>query len=55
LQHSVTQADYGIALRILGEQPLAELVWLCGYYSMLAVSLNVFAPENPLVAGRNMF
>lgn len=55
VQHSVTQADYGIALRRLGEQPLAELVWLCGYYSMLAVSLNVFAPENPLAAGRNMF
>ncbi|MCY1246178.1 hypothetical protein D9M72_593870 [compost metagenome] len=56
VQHSVTQADYGTALRVLGEQPLAELVWLCGYYSMLALSLNVFDPENPLATGRrNMF
>ena len=54
-QHTLTDAEYNAALQSLGEQTLAELVWLCGYYSMLALSLNVFAPENPLAAGRNIF
>lgn len=54
-QHTLTDAEYSTALQTLGEQSLAELVWLCGYYSMLALSLNVFAPENPLAAGRDVF
>jgi len=32
----------------LGEQRVAELVWLTGYYSMLALALAVFDPPNPL-------
>jgi 4-carboxymuconolactone decarboxylase len=54
-QHTLTDAEYSTALQALGEQSLAELVWLCGYYSMLALSLNVFLPENPLAAGRTIF
>lgn len=54
-QHTLTDAEYSTALQALGERSLAELVWLCGYYSMLALSLNVFLPENPLAAGPTIF
>jgi 4-carboxymuconolactone decarboxylase len=40
--------DYQAAIDTLGEAALAELTWLVGYYSMLALSLAVFAPPNPL-------
>ena len=33
----------------LGSEVLVELVWLCGYYGMLALALHVFEP--PLPAG----
>ena len=46
--HTLTDDEYYSAIEALGEPLLAELVWLCGYYSMLALSLNVFAPANPL-------
>ncbi|NDK31942.1 carboxymuconolactone decarboxylase family protein [Nesterenkonia haasae] len=36
--------DYHRATTRLGERTLAELVWLCGYYSMLALALTVFDP-----------
>lgn len=39
---------YRAALRDFGERTIAELVWLCGYYGMLALALEVFAPPNPM-------
>ena len=39
---SLDAASYERAEALLGEQGIAELVWLCGYYSMLAVALDVF-------------
>lgn len=40
--------DYAEAQRVLGREGLAELTWLVGYYGMLALALEVFAPPNPL-------
>ncbi|TVT11479.1 carboxymuconolactone decarboxylase family protein [Amycolatopsis bartoniae] len=45
-QGSLGDADYESALRILGEKRLAELIWLVGYYSMLAVALATLRPES---------
>lgn len=39
---------YTAARAELGERTLAELVWLCGYYGMLALALAVFDPPNPM-------
>lgn len=36
------------ASEVLDEEVLAELIWLVGYYRMLALALTVFAPLNPL-------
>ncbi|MDQ0239539.1 carboxymuconolactone decarboxylase family protein [Arthrobacter bambusae] len=44
--HSLDNPSYQKAVALLGEQGLAELVWLCGYYSMLAVALNAFPAQN---------
>ena len=40
----VDDAEYERVADGLGEEVLAELVWLTGYYSMLALALAVFAP-----------
>ncbi|GAA4431020.1 carboxymuconolactone decarboxylase family protein [Georgenia halophila] len=44
---TLDDARYEAALDSLGERTLAELVWLCGYYSSLALALAVFRPPNP--------
>jgi len=41
---TLSDADYSAAVDALGEAVLAELVWLVGYYSMLALALRVFDP-----------
>lgn len=46
----LADAAYRDATAALGEQGLAELVWLCGYYGMLAVALATFDPELPSAA-----
>lgn len=46
---TLSDAAYAAAIQALGERMLAELVWLVGYYSMLATALAVFDP--PLGAG----
>ncbi|KAA9148817.1 carboxymuconolactone decarboxylase family protein [Microbacterium lushaniae] len=52
LRHrSLDDAEYAAAAASLGEQALAEVVWLTGYYSMLAVALATFEPPNPLSGG----
>lgn len=47
---ALTDGEYRQATETLGEQQLAELVWLVGYYSMLALALAVFDPPNPLAS-----
>jgi 4-carboxymuconolactone decarboxylase len=39
--------DYSDATAALGQERLAELTWLVGYYSALALSLAVFRPVLP--------
>lgn len=39
--------DYHAGLATLGKERLAELTWLVGYYSALALSLAVFRPVIP--------
>ncbi|MBN9188869.1 carboxymuconolactone decarboxylase family protein [Microbacterium sp.] len=41
---ALADEEYTSALAALGEVVLAELVWLVGYYSMLALALAVFDP-----------
>jgi 4-carboxymuconolactone decarboxylase len=41
---ALTDDEYADAVGALGETILAELVWLVGYYSMLALALAVFEP-----------
>ena len=45
---SLGDDHYHDAVARLGERTVAELVWLCGYYSMLALALAVFDPPRPL-------
>jgi 4-carboxymuconolactone decarboxylase len=44
---NVTDETYHAATAQFGERTLAELVWLVGYYSMLALALATFDPPNP--------
>lgn len=44
------ETEYAAAVDVLGEALLAELVWLCGYYAMLAVALATFDPVLPEAA-----
>lgn len=46
-ERNLSDADYAEALAALGNQRLAELTYLVGYYSALALSLAVFRPELP--------
>lgn len=41
-------ATYACVTDLLGERAVAELVWLVGYYSMLALALAVYSPHDRL-------
>jgi 4-carboxymuconolactone decarboxylase len=41
---SLPDADYDAAVTSLGAGRLAEVTWLVGYYSALALALAVFRP-----------
>jgi alkylhydroperoxidase family enzyme len=43
----LTDEDYAAGVAALGKERLAELTWLVGYYSALALSLAVFRPFLP--------
>ena len=49
-RHRLTDPEYRTAIEALDEASVAELVWLCGYYSMLAVALATFEPAVPPAA-----
>ena len=44
---SLSDDDYAAGLAGLGQTRLAELTWLVGYYSALALALSVFRPALP--------
>ena len=41
---AVADDEYAAAIALLGEPKLAEVTWLVGYYSALALALAVFRP-----------
>lgn len=45
--HVVTDAAYGAAIEVLGEQATVELVGLLGYYTLIAMTLNAFQIDPP--------
>lgn len=44
----LSDEEFVRATRELGERAVAELVWLVGYYSMLALALAVYMPDDRL-------
>ena len=46
----VGDATYAAALKLLGEHGVVDLVGICGYYTLIAMTLNVF--EVPLPEGQ---
>jgi 4-carboxymuconolactone decarboxylase len=44
---TLSDDDYGVGLAELGQERLAELTWLAGYYAALALALAVFRPVLP--------
>lgn len=49
LQRSVDEAQYRVALELLGEAGVVELVGILGYYTLVCMTLNTF--EVPLAEG----
>ena len=47
VDRTLSDEDYAYAVDALGQERLAELTWLAGYYSALALSLAVFRPVLP--------
>jgi len=45
--HGVTQPLYDEAIKLLGERGLVEIIGLCGYYTMVSMTLNTFEFELP--------
>jgi len=41
--HGLTQPLYEEATRLLGERGLVEIIGLCGYYTLVSMTLNAFA------------
>jgi 4-carboxymuconolactone decarboxylase len=47
VDRTLSDDDYSAGVEVLGQERLAELTWLVGYYSALALSLAVFRPVLP--------
>ncbi len=47
VDRTLSDGDYSDGVEALGQERLAELTWLVGYYSALALSLAVFRPVLP--------
>ncbi len=45
--HGVTQSLYDEAVKLLGERGMVEIIGLCGYYTMVSMTLNTFEFELP--------
>lgn len=46
-QHSVDDATFSAAVERFGHSGVVELVVLCGYYTLIAMTLNAFGIEPP--------
>ena len=53
LRHRLSDEEYEIAVQVLGEQGLVDVIGLCGYYSLVSLTLNV--AEVPTPDGSNPF
>jgi hypothetical protein len=45
--HGVPDAQYAAAVSTLGERAVVELVGILGYYTLIAMTLNVFEIDAP--------
>ncbi len=45
--HGLSKALYDDAVKILGERGLVEIIGLCGYYTMVSMTLNTFEFDLP--------
>jgi len=45
--HSVAQPLYDEAIKLLGERGLVEIIGLCGYYTLVSMTLNTFEFDLP--------
>jgi 4-carboxymuconolactone decarboxylase len=45
--HGVEKGLYDEAVKLLGERGVVEVIGLCGYYTMVSMTLNTFAFELP--------
>jgi 4-carboxymuconolactone decarboxylase len=45
--HGVAQPLYDEAIRLLGERGLVEIIGLCGYYTLVSMTLNTFEFDLP--------
>jgi 4-carboxymuconolactone decarboxylase len=45
--HGLSPALYDQAVKLLGERGLVEIIGLCGYYTMVSMTLNAFEFELP--------
>jgi 4-carboxymuconolactone decarboxylase len=45
--HGLTQSLYNDAIKLFGERGLVEIIGLCGYYTMVSMTLNAFEFDLP--------
>jgi 4-carboxymuconolactone decarboxylase len=45
--HGLTKGLYDEAIKVLGERGLVEVIGLCGYYTMVSMTLNTFEFDLP--------
>ena len=46
--HGVTKPLYDEAVKLLGERGIVEIIGLCGYYTMVSMTLNTFEFDLPV-------
>ena len=45
--HGLSRALYDAAVKLLGDRGVVEIIGLCGYYTMVSMTLNTFEFELP--------
>ena len=45
--HGLSNALYDEAVKMLGERGLVEIIGLCGYYTLVSMTLNTFEFDLP--------
>jgi len=45
--HGLTKGLYDEAVKLLGERGLVEVIGLCGYYTLVSMTLNAFEFDLP--------